>query len=876
MKKLYFILTFLSVYVLSFSVSYTGSFVTNGSTWCTDSNIICHIACSQTAQGVIADSVGDGSVFYNGITIAGANITFDTVVKPSFAWAISSVKATGQSGNDYFIQKNNLNTTLAAASAWTIEAMILLPNATPTNGTGIETWYSKGIAYNSSNASYCDFRWNGTPQIGQTVNDIQRNCGAIVNNTVYTPDENWHYVAAVFNGSTIVLYYDENGTQITAIQSGCAMNPFQTTGDDPIRWLTSTLDYKRPFIGNISEIWISNIARSTFPYGPVTATPQPTPTNTPTWTPTNTPTWTPTYSPTWTPTYSPTWTPTYSPTWSPTYSPTWSPTYTITPTVTITPTITPVPPYQVEAAFYSNSPYTQLVNAGDTVTCYAAYQVGTTTASNQLQIQGDIPCNDSGCVKFLQGYFSGGLGWTCVTDKAAWAQGYGSLGNLNSFNNSLFIYMNSYCQSLTPDATCPENESCLYWATQPNTWQSTDGRNWTDTHTTLSFGSRSNLVFLSWAGNDYLVASSLDGNENAGDVWVSGDGFNFELFYAGTPWAGIGISACINNGYMWVMGGGWSDRGGGHHSNEVFKSSDAYNWTDVGTASWSPRNSAACCSFNNLIWIIAGNGGCLLDCNAYLNDCWYSADGTNWTETTDNINGIYADDTDFAVAYNNILYVIQKNNISYSEDGYTWQKQKMSMLNTAGLSSFVSMGSSVFTGGGYEGCVGSSSIWELKLNEADFSTAQVAQWTVKILSGLSGWFHYFANLVLPDGSKLKSKEVTFNVNPASLTPTYAVWTSTRNSTPTLTISPTKSLTVTETYTPIIAATFTATASPVLTVTPVITPTFVFLTPQAATVTLTITVSPTKTPTVSAPTPTKTPHCVFCFYKPCKTITRVKI
>jgi len=118
-------------------------------------------------------------------------------------------------------------------------------------------------------------------------------------------------------------------------------------------------------------------------------------------------------------------------------------------------------------------------------------------------------------------------------------------------------------------------------------------------------------------------------------VWCSADGINWENVVTEAPWSVRSWhSVIVRDDMLWLMGGF------GYHGvrlNDVWSSTNGRDWTPVTEhAAWSERYYHASAVCGGMLWVA---GGVTVDSGGvkhYLNDCWHSADGVNWTQTTSN------------------------------------------------------------------------------------------------------------------------------------------------------------------------------------------------------------------------------------------------
>ena len=138
------------------------------------------------------------------------------------------------------------------------------------------------------------------------------------------------------------------------------------------------------------------------------------------------------------------------------------------------------------------------------------------------------------------------------------------------------------------------------------------------------------------------------------DVWTSVDGENWELVNENAPWYGRRGHELVTfndgNGDAMYLIGGFSvneETGYRQYNNDVWKSTDGVNWTEIKTntvppfdtvTDWYPRMHHSCIVTNqggtNYIYLIGGKT--IIDNHyskyapKYFNDVWRSTDGITW------------------------------------------------------------------------------------------------------------------------------------------------------------------------------------------------------------------------------------------------------
>ncbi len=135
------------------------------------------------------------------------------------------------------------------------------------------------------------------------------------------------------------------------------------------------------------------------------------------------------------------------------------------------------------------------------------------------------------------------------------------------------------------------------------------------------------------------------------------------------------------------------------------------------SAEFSSREAHTSVVFNNKMWVIGGYGVGGTN-NGYLNDVWYSYDGTNWSEATANA-GFSPRAEHTTVAFNNKIWVIggyattNLDDVWYSSDGVTWVQEPASGIGFSArcLHASVVFNNKMWVIGGYDGTSDLSDVW---------------------------------------------------------------------------------------------------------------------------------------------------------------------
>ncbi len=171
------------------------------------------------------------------------------------------------------------------------------------------------------------------------------------------------------------------------------------------------------------------------------------------------------------------------------------------------------------------------------------------------------------------------------------------------------------------------------------------------------------------------------------DVWSSPDGRNWERVQPRAPWIHSDLPmTLVFKDRMWLMGGWYNGRLPGHSaSSRVWWSKDGAHWTKAtDRAGWSPRLAAAAVVFQNKMWVLGGTENYYFgDQRSLKNDVWYSEDGREWTQATDDA-GWAPRAYHQAAVLNDKMYVFgggnyvpqyeAHNDVWCSDDGVSWRQ----------------------------------------------------------------------------------------------------------------------------------------------------------------------------------------------------------
>lgn len=270
----------------------------------------------------------------------------------------------------------------------------------------------------------------------------------------------------------------------------------------------------------------------------------------------------------------------------------------------------------------------------------------------------------------------------------------------------LYLLIFSSCERITfEEYALNEYDGQLEWT------QETENAEWNDRYDPEV------VVF----NNKMWVMGGYNPGERKGDayyqdVWSSADGKSWDLVTDDAPWKGRRGHRLVNfddgsGEAMYLIGGFSSDEKSGTrlYNNDVWKSTDGKNWTEIKPNStpelndnddWFPRMYAGCVTANhggtNYIYIIGGRtmrtGMDARYATVYFNDVWRSADGISWTKMAAGEYGIRSEHA-YAVDESGTIYVQgglhglyfdsegdnnhpinDWHHLYYSTDGVIWNK----------------------------------------------------------------------------------------------------------------------------------------------------------------------------------------------------------
>ena len=129
-------------------------------------------------------------------------------------------------------------------------------------------------------------------------------------------------------------------------------------------------------------------------------------------------------------------------------------------------------------------------------------------------------------------------------------------------------------------------------------------------------------------------------------------------------------TSLVYDNKMWVLGGYTNSR-----ENDVWYSTDGIDWEQAtDDAAWSDRYAHTSLVYDNKMWVLGGYT------DSRENDVWYSTDGINWEQATDDAawsgRNYYT-----SLVYDNKMWVLggyddinYRNDVWYSTDGINWEQ----------------------------------------------------------------------------------------------------------------------------------------------------------------------------------------------------------
>ena len=226
-------------------------------------------------------------------------------------------------------------------------------------------------------------------------------------------------------------------------------------------------------------------------------------------------------------------------------------------------------------------------------------------------------------------------------------------------------------------------------------WTSKDGLSWTQAKKNAAFSARSRHQIIEFNNALWLYGGEVcmdQGSYFSNELWRSEDGTNWTQVPINTPMSSrSNHSFIVFNGKMWIFGGAFGN-------TEIWSSSEGSYWEKAVTdAPFKARTGQQIVVFKNKLWLI---GGLTFGPEDFVikNDIWSSDDGINWVKEKENAN-FSPRQKHQVIAFNNELYLIggngndfgSKNESWRSTNGADWELVNSPIINAALSSSQVTL-----------------------------------------------------------------------------------------------------------------------------------------------------------------------------------------
>lgn len=162
-------------------------------------------------------------------------------------------------------------------------------------------------------------------------------------------------------------------------------------------------------------------------------------------------------------------------------------------------------------------------------------------------------------------------------------------------------------------------------------WSSSDGRTWGKHTTSALFSARTGHQLVVYDNQAWVIG----GNDNPfgigyrNDVWSTSDGFNWTQRNAAAAFtARSGHEIAVHDNQLWLVGG---TELGTPRLRDVWSSADGVNWTQrTSVAAFAGRTDFRMTDYDNRLWLIGGDEGSTSASNGLRHDVWSSSDGVEW------------------------------------------------------------------------------------------------------------------------------------------------------------------------------------------------------------------------------------------------------
>ncbi len=239
-------------------------------------------------------------------------------------------------------------------------------------------------------------------------------------------------------------------------------------------------------------------------------------------------------------------------------------------------------------------------------------------------------------------------------------------------------------------------------------WYSNNGYNWISTPTN-AFQERAGHTLTVFNNKMWLIGG-VDGSGNQlSDVWYSNDGLNWRIA-TNTPEFGAasGHSTTVFKNFLVVL-----------KKNDIWISKNGVQWKKIAKDIFTSRFYGELITFNNTLYAIGGETGT----GTYFNEIWKSDDGFNWSQvpTTGPLFSERSRHT--TTIYQNKVWLIggtqasgyDSDEIWVSDDLKSWCKYSGStpFTNISSHSS-LALGDSIWVFGGFASSGITGKIWSFK------------------------------------------------------------------------------------------------------------------------------------------------------------------
>lgn len=192
----------------------------------------------------------------------------------------------------------------------------------------------------------------------------------------------------------------------------------------------------------------------------------------------------------------------------------------------------------------------------------------------------------------------------------------------NRINHTLTVYDNKMWVIGGFTENTPGNLTTLN-----DVWFSSDGETWSlatdDLLSGANVGFHSTVVFNNKL---YLIKDGYNESAPGCTVWSSNNGIDWTQETNNAFSYRDDFDAIVFNDELYVIGGSWESS----FFNEIWKSTDGINWSQVNTGSsiFSSRAGSESIIYENKLWVFGGRNGTSTITNMGL---WYSNNGSSWS-----------------------------------------------------------------------------------------------------------------------------------------------------------------------------------------------------------------------------------------------------